>query len=221
MLRPHSLCIGLALLVTLALAGCAGGPAIPDTTYYRLGQLPVVQAWEAPLTRQPIVVPTFVADGVHSDQALLYALDDEGMRLRAYHYQLWVDPPTRMLQRRLIATLRRANVAPLVVDNLPQAREPAQVSGRIIALERVPSGGSWTIQVALGLRYQPPQSNRLDAPGDESDGVDGDGMVRVYRETRAVPDGSVETSARMIGDAVDAIFVQFMADLEAMQAVSQ
>ena len=125
MLRGLTLRTGVVLLLALLLAGCAGGPAIPDTTYYRLGQLPLVQAWQQPLTTQPMVVSTFVADGVHSDQALLYALDDEGMRLRAYHYQLWVDPPTRMLQRRLIATLRRAGVSPLVVDNLPRAREPA------------------------------------------------------------------------------------------------
>ena len=213
MARVMSLRAGIALLLAVLLTGCAGGPAIPDTTYYRLGQLPVVQAWPEPLTNQPLVVPTFVADGVHSDQALLYAMDDEGMRLRAYHYQLWVDPPTRMLQRRLIATLRRAGVSPLVVDNLPRAREPAQVSGRIIALERVPVGDAWTIHVALGLRYQPSPAGALATTSDEDDG-----LVRVYRETRNVPDGSVVESARLIGDAIDAIFLRFLADLEAEQA---
>ena len=212
MLRGLTLRTGVVLLLALLLAGCAGGPAIPDTTYYRLGQLPLVQAWQQPLTTQPMVVSTFVADGVHSDQALLYALDDEGMRLRAYHYQLWVDPPTRMLQRRLIATLRRAGVSPLVVDNLPRAREPAQVSGRIIALERVPAGDAWTIHVALGLRYQPSPAEAAAATSDEDDG-----LVRVYRETRNVPDGSVAESARLIGDAIDAIFLRFLADLEAEQ----
>ncbi|MEZ5465525.1 MAG: hypothetical protein R3F22_09950 [Lysobacteraceae bacterium] len=202
-----------SLLLASLLAGCAGGPAIPDTTYYRLGSLPVVQAWEAPLSAQPLVVPTFVADGVHSDQALLYALDDEGMRLRAYHYQLWVDPPTRMLQRRLIATLRRAGISPLVVDNLPRAREPAQVSGRIIALERVPAGDGWTVQVALGLRYEP---SRATEAGVSSD--DDDGMVRVYRESRTVANGSVADSARLMGDAIDTIFERFLADLQAAQA---
>ena len=213
MARVRHLRTGAALLLVLLLTGCAGGPAIPDTTYYRLGPLPVVQAWDAPLTAQPVVVPTFVADGVHSDQALLYALDDDGMRLRAYHYQLWVDPPTRMLQRRLLATLRRAGVSPLVVDNLPQARKPTQVSGRIIALERVPAGDGWTVHVALGLRYQPSIVEPLSADRDEEHG-----LVRVYRETRNVPDGSVAASARLMGDAVDTIFERFLADLQAEQA---
>ena len=206
--------LALSLLLASLLVGCAGGPAIPDTTYYRLGSLPVVQAWDAPLTTKPVVVPTFVADGVHSDQALLYALDDEGMRLRAYHYQLWVDPPTRMLQRRLIATLRRAGMSPLVVDKLPHARQPAQVSGRIIALERVPEGDGWTVQVALGLRFLPSRDAFTASPGDD------DGLVRVYRESRRVADGSIADSARQMGDAIDAIFVRFLADLQAEQAAA-
>lgn len=202
------------LIAVLMLAGCVGGPAIPDTTYYRLGPLPTVPAWQQPLTAQPLVVPTFVADGIHSDQALLYALDDEGMRLRAYHYQLWVDPPTRMLQRRLIATLRRARLSPLVVDNLPQARKPARISGRIIELERVPVGTGWSVRVALALRYEPPASASMSTGVSEDDG-----MVRVYRETRHVADASVVASARQMGDAVNAIFTQFLADLQAMQAM--
>ena len=87
----------LAPLLLLLLAGCASSPGIPETTYYRLPEPAAVAAAPAPLFAQPLVVETFQADGLHSDQALLYALDEGGTQLRGYHYQLWVDPPVRAL----------------------------------------------------------------------------------------------------------------------------
>lgn len=193
---PFSFAIAAAML----LSACASGPGIPETTYFRLPPRADAAPLPAPLFDTPVVVETFLADGLHSDQALLYALDPEGGQLRAYHYQLWVDPPVRMLQRRLMNTLRRVQAAPLVVDRLPPQTAAVRVSGRIERFERIPAGDGWRVSVALGMR--------ADAAGRE-----GPLLVRRYREDVAVSGNTVADSVQAIGAALDRIFAAFVADL--------
>lgn len=187
------------LLLTL-LVGCASGPGIPDSTYYRLPPASV-SAPEGLRFEHPVVVETLLADGLHSDLAILYALDPEGLRLRAYHYHLWVDPPVRLLQRRLMATLRRASVAPLVVDRLPPQAEAIRVTGRIARLERIPEGEGWKVAVSLGLR--------ADGPGRDGPPL----LVRRYDEMLPVDGNRVADSVRVMGQALDRITERFLADL--------
>src|SRR5690606_7429893 len=155
---------------------------------------------EAPLFEEPVVVETFLADGLHSDQALLYALDADATRLRAYHYQLWVDPPVRMLQRRLVRVLRRADVAPLVLDRIGASQSAVRVHGRIERFERVPAGEGWIASVALGLRVD--------------DGSERPLLVRRYREDVPAAGPGVADSVRAFGEALDRIHAAFIADLE-------
>lgn len=188
------------LLIGVLLAGCASSPGIPETTYYRLPERTPVAALPEPLFELPLVVETFQADGLHSDQALLYALDGSGTQLRGYHYQLWVDPPVRALQRRLMDALRDAHIAPLVVDRLPAHAGSVRVSGRIEALERIPAGDGWKVSVAIGLR--------VDLAGQERPL-----LVRTYREQLPAADATVAASVQGIGTAIDRIFAAFVTDL--------
>jgi cholesterol transport system auxiliary component len=191
----------LALLLA-ALAGCASGPGIPESTYFRLPPRPPVAAAE-PVLDGPLVVEAFFADGVHSDQSLLYALDEEGTRLRAYHYQLWVDPPTRLLQRRLIRTLDDARVAPLVVERLPPKNRQYRLLSRIEAFERLPRGEQWVVRVALQVQLE------------RSDG-DAPLLSREYRHELLAEGSSVRDSVRALGAAVDAVYAQLLADLRGL-----
>ncbi|MCX7557901.1 hypothetical protein OS187_14000, partial [Xanthomonadaceae bacterium JHOS43] len=93
------------------LAGCASAPGLPETTYYRLSEAAPLERLPEPVVSLPVVVETFFADGLYSDQALIYSLDPDASRLRNYHYQIWIDPPVRLLQRRLISAMLRAGVA--------------------------------------------------------------------------------------------------------------
>lgn len=200
---PHGIRVAALVLVATLLAGCASAPGIPDTTYYRLPPRADIAALEQPAFGLPIVVDTFLADGVHSDQALLYALDADASRLRAYHYQLWVDPPVRMLQRRLIATLREARIAPLVVDSLPASVDALRVTGRLQRFERVPRGNDWSVSVSVGLR--------ADLPGRQRPI-----FVRVYRENVDVDGRGVADSVQAMGAALDRIYARFVGDLAAV-----
>ena len=89
-----------AIIAMAATLGGCGVPAVPDFTYYRLPR-PAPIAPEASPLYGDIVVDVFGADGLYADQALVYALDADAGELRQYHYQLWTDPPTRVLQRRI------------------------------------------------------------------------------------------------------------------------
>jgi len=193
------------LLVALLLGGCASAPGIPDTSYFRLPPRAPLAVAETPPLAAPVVVDPFQADGVHSDQALLYSNDPDGERIRAYHYQLWVDPPTRMLQRRLIAAMREARLAPLVAARLPAKSERWRVRGHIEAFERVRRADGWHVQVALQLRAD---------FGEETVPR----LLRDYREERRAEGEGVRDSVRAFGAATDAIYAQFVSELTAAAA---
>ena len=191
----------LALLVlVLLLGGCATSPGIPDTTYFRLPPRKPMAAAERPVSVQPIVVETLLADGLHSDQAIIYSLDPEGARLRAYHYQLWVDPPVRMLQRRMIGALRDARVAGIVTDRLPAQVASMKVEGRIERFERVKTATGWHVAVSLSLR---------------ADARDGKPplVLREYAVELPTDGDSVRDSVNAMGAALDQIFEQFVTEL--------
>src|SRR5688572_4054041 len=109
----------LGVVFAASLASCASDP-IPDQSYYRLppGDPPAARAAQA--FREPIVVEVLIAYGVYSGQAILYQTKQDAP-VREYHYQLWQNPPVRLLQQRLISRLRKANIAPVVTDRLPNS----------------------------------------------------------------------------------------------------
>ena len=179
------------LLPAALLAGCASVPSAPETTWYRLPEPVAGDRMQTPAVELPIVVETFLADGLYSDQSLIYTLDAEADRLRTYHYQLWIDPPARLLQRRLIAALRASGVSPVVTDRLPTRLETLRVQGRIARLDRVRTERGWEVAVSGGRPWVIGEYHRqLPASGDR-----------------------VADSVRAYGQALDQIHADFIADL--------
>jgi len=190
-----------ALLSLLLLGACATAPGIPDTVYHRMPE-PVASPLQAPLTSLPVLVEAFAADGLHSDQALLYSPDPEGRQLLAYHYQRWVDPPSRLLQRRLIQTLQDSGAAAVVTDRLPARADALRIQGRIHALERIQGVDGWDVSVALSLRAD---AGRGDLPL----------LARDYRVRRSAGGSSMASSTAGFGAVLDQIFAEFLRDLGA------
>lgn len=187
-----------ALLAPL-LAACASAPGIPDTVYHRLPEAEIVML-PRPLSEQPLLVEAFLADGLHSDQALIYSTDPEGRSLKAYHYQRWIDPPSRMLQRRLIQSLRDSGAAAVVTDRLAARVDALRIQGRIGAFERLQLADGWQVRVALSLRA-------------EHSGADLPLLMKDYRVQLAAGGDSMADTTRSAGAAVDQIFAQFLRDL--------
>ena len=197
-MKPRRLVILAASLAMLALAGC-GVPTVPDFTYYRLPR-PATLAQAPAQLFGDVVVETFGADGLYADQALIYALDPGADELRQYHYQLWTDPPTRVLQRRLIEQLRHANIAAQITDELPASHPAVRIGGVILRFDRVPvAGGGYKAIVALKLR------------ADDAGGLP---MIDdYYRAELPVGGNDIKATVDTYGAALDQIFAQFYADL--------
>jgi cholesterol transport system auxiliary component len=187
-----------ALIATMALAACSA-PTVPDFTYYRLPRPEPLEAAPKPLFGD-IVVDVFAADGLYGDQALIYATDAAAQELRQYHYQLWTDPPTRVLQRRMIEQLRKTNVAGVITDELPASRPAIRVSGIILRFDRAPNEtGGFTATVALKLR------------ADDATGVPM--LDDYYRAEKPAADTSMRATVDAYGAALDQVFAAFYADL--------
>ncbi len=188
----------LALIATVALAGC-GAPTVPDFTYYRLPRPEPLEAAPKPLFGD-VVVDVFAADGIYGDQALIYATDPGAQELRQYHYQLWTDPPTRVLQRRMIEQLRKTNLAGEITDELPASHPAIRIAGTILRFDRAPNEtGGFTATVALKLR------------ADDASGIPI--IDDYYRAERPAADATMRATVDAYGAALDEVFAAFYADL--------
>ena len=199
-MRPSRI---LVATVALALSACASDP-VPDVAYYRIGDAPAPPIANVQAVKAPLEVQTFLADGVYNEQAILYVNAQAGS-LRGYHYQLWGDPPVRMLQRRLIETLRTNHVAPLVADRLPSEDGVLRVIGLISHFEREKTSGAWQVKVAFEFRVE---------------GVNGEKpmLLKEYAETQAAADDTMPASVRAFGEAVDRCFARLIADLQTIRS---
>jgi cholesterol transport system auxiliary component len=188
-----------AIVTIAALLGGCGVPAVPDFTYYRLPRPAPITPEAAPLYGD-IVVDVFGADGLYADQALVYALDADAGELRQYHYQLWTDPPTRVLQRRMIVQLRDAKIGAQVTDQLPASHPAVRISGMILRFDRAPNpAGGYIATVALKLR---------------ADDANGTPIIDdYYHAERPAASGDLKATVDAYGAALDQIYAKFYADL--------
>ncbi len=191
------------LIVLFALAACSS-PTVPDFTWYRLPPASPLEAMPAP--RHAIVeVEAFGADGLYADTALVYALDPQAQQLRQYHYQVWADPPTRFLQRRLILMLRDSGWAREVTDQLPASRGAIRIDGILLRMDRVPqAGGGWRVEVALKLQAITPGGETL--------------VDARYQESEPALGNELKASVDAYGVAIDRAFARFYADLRKNEA---
>ncbi len=192
-----------ALLAALfALAACGHVANVPDHSYFRMPPPASLPVSAEQVFDVPVVVGLFAADGLYADRALIYAVDPEARELRQYHYQLWTDPPTRLLQRRLLVELRDSAVAPFVIDELAASQAALRISGVILRFERVPRpGGGYLASVALKLRADRP---------DGSPFID-----EVYRADVDADGNRLVATTDALAKAIDTIFAEFHADLVA------
>lgn len=189
----------IAALLFLLLLGCAGAP-VPDVAYYRMSDAAAGQPSDDKHFSIPIVVDSLVADGVYNDQAMLYVLRAEGS-IKAYHYQLWDEPPGQLLQRRLIDTLRARNASRLITDRLPPSLDSVRVSGRIERFERVKQGDVWLARVRLELRAE---------HGAQREPL----LLSEYGADVPASTDSMQSTVRAFASAIDQSFAAFWAELQ-------
>lgn len=187
---------------TVALAGCSP-PPVPDVTYFRLPAPTALPHAAKPLSLLPIEVDVFGAEGVYSEQSLIYTVAADGNSLRTYHYQLWSDPPTHALQVRLVGMLRESGVAELVTDRLPASAQALRVHGTIRRYERSNNGGAFTVSVAVEMRVEHDSGEPL--------------IEQDYHAEVPAADATIDATVKAFGTAVDQVFARFYNDLVALE----
>ena len=190
-----ALALGLALL----LGACASEP-VPELAYYSLAPVSATAQRNAAVFKVPITINAFLADGVYNEQGVLY-MSQQNRNLRAYHYQLWQDPPTRMLQRRLTDTLRAQHMSDLVADRLPSSTEQISVLGLLRRFDRVQLDDGWHAMVQLELRVE---RGAAKTPL----------LVKNYQADVRAVDDTLQSSVSAFGSAVDQCYAEFSRDLE-------
>jgi cholesterol transport system auxiliary component len=201
MTRLRTLAAALALA---SLAGCESTP-VPDVAHYRMPTQELVHPEGAPAFDTPFVVDVFLADGVHSEQSVLYQLTPNGP-IKAYHYQNWNDPPVRLLQRRLIRRLRNENIAELVTDRLPVSLEAVRVTGLIERFERVKrEDETWAAAVRLEMRVD---------RGDQGLPL----LLESYEVEEPADSETMQATIRAFARAVDEVNTKFVADLRELSS---
>lgn len=200
--RKRALRILPAAALALLLGACSP-PPVPDVTYFRLPPPTPLPRSAKPMSLLPIEIDTFNAEGVYAEQALLYAVAPNTGALRAYHYQLWSDPPTHALQARLVNMLRESGIAPLVTDRLPASTQALRIHGTIRRYERIKNGDSYTVDVKLELRVEQGHGEPI--------------VEQQYSAEVPAADTTIQTTVNAFGAAVDQVFAKFHADLVALE----
>jgi ABC-type uncharacterized transport system auxiliary subunit len=186
---------GAALLLA-----CAGGPA-PRDHFYRL-ETAAPAPLAAPIFPGTVEVGRFRSDALTGSIRIVQRQAPDASELEPYAYHQWADPPTIQLQNRLVAFLREAKAAPMVVTPELRARSDFAVLGRIARLEHQTGGGRPRAVVELELAVSR-ESDRAVL------------LQRVYREEQPAAGGSVAQAIDAAGAAVNAIFTRFLADAQA------
>ncbi len=206
-MRPNSaitraLALAAVVLLCALLAACGTVPDVPEVRYYRLPPVADLPNAESAAFQRPLVVEPLSADGVYNEQAILYSLKPAGS-VRTYHYQLWSDPPGRLLQRRLIDTLRSARMAPVVTDRMPASQSSLRLTGLIERFERVRIGEDrWKIYVGLQFRLDRDYEQPL--------------LQRGYRAEVDAEGAGIQATVRAFGTAIDECFASLRTDLAAL-----
>ncbi len=186
----------------LALA-CAGGPA-PIDHFYRIAT-PAPAPLAAAVFPGAVEVDRFRADALTGGIRIVKRLTADASELEPYAYHQWVDSPTILLQTSLVAFLREAGAAALVVTPELRARADFAVLGRIEQLEHQTGGGAPRAVVVLDLAISRVSDRTIL-------------LQRVYREEKPAAGPGVSEAVDAASAAVSAIFTRFLADAEAQIA---
>ena len=172
---------------------------MPTDRFHRLTVDPPTTVFETPRIAGTLEVERFDAAGVLQGRPIIFVEHDSPHVLHQYHYHLWIDPPTRLLQNVTVDYLRDARLADQVVVAGLRIEPTYTLVGEIRQLEHV-VGNSARVSVELEFGLREDQDGSLV-------------WVRSYTATRDVPDDTVGSATRAMGEAVGEILTRLSADL--------
>lgn len=189
----------MAVLCGLLAACGEQGVPVPSDRFHRLTVGAPAIIYQKPHIAGTLEVDRFSAAGVLQDRAIVFVEHDNPNVLLQYHYQLWIDEPSRMLQSVTIDYLREARLADQVVSTDLRMVPTYTLVGDIKKLEHEigsPSG----IAVALEFALREHKSGNVV-------------WVKNYTANRAVKDASIGAATRAISEAMEEILNSLSMDL--------
>lgn len=139
----------VALGLALVSWGCSVAPMPPDR-FYPLGVVGASSPAGACRLPGVLVVNRPTADSLTDQRKMVYRPAGQSEELRRSDYFLWVDPPTALIQSRLVSYLQKRGVSETIVTPDLRAQADYALSGRIVEMHRS-LGDSPTITLALDL----------------------------------------------------------------------
>jgi len=182
------------------LAGCGEqGVPVPSDRFHRLDVRTPQTVFPSPKLTGTLEVARFRADGVLQNRAIVFVEYDSPNIMHQYHYHLWADAPTRMLQSVTMEYLRDARLADQVVIAGSRLDPSYTLIGDIKKLEHVVgNSSSVVVELEFGLREH----------------KDGSVVwVKNYAADRTVKDDSVGAATLAISESVEEILGNLSADL--------
>jgi ABC-type uncharacterized transport system auxiliary subunit len=186
-------------MAAVTVFGCAT-PDVPDDRFYRVS-LPEAASRGSTQLPGVLVVNRFLADGLISERPMVYGPVESPNQLRQYHYDYWVEPPTRMLQEELVRYLRSAGLAEKTVTPELRIRPDFELSGKVRRLEHL-RGGPSRVVVDIEFVLRSGRGGLL--------------WVDEYHSEVEVGDSQVPTAVGAFDQAVAEIYASLLSDLRGL-----
>jgi ABC-type uncharacterized transport system auxiliary subunit len=196
--RTHS---PIVAVLVLLLAACAQPPVIQDA-FYRIQVAPPPAALEKPKLSGTLEVPRFSADGLMAGRPIVFSEAADPLRVSAYHYHFWLEPPGVMLRDEMVGYLRAAGVARSVVTPELRVDPDFVLIAKIKRVEQV-RGSTPKVVVALEVALNARREDRLL-------------LLKTYQVEKAAADNTVGAAAEALNGAVAAIYAALASDIPAL-----
>ena len=189
----------LVLIPVFFISACGSQKPVPVDHYYRLPDIQLNDSGETRLSDGVIYVALFETDGLHRERAMVYGANSDGLELKQFHYQHWIDSPARLIRDHLVQYLRAINAAPTVVTSVDPYPE-LRISGRIRRFDLIMGNPADEVVVALELR--------ADRDGDLL-------HIKDYQVTETIIGTTATDTVTAFDKALLRCFAQFAKDVHA------
>lgn len=182
-----------------AVVAACSQPPVPQDRFYRLQVPPPAAALPAPRLPGVLEVPRFAADGLLAARPIVFSEADAPAEVNAYYYHFWVEPPGVMLRDLLVAHLRAAGVAKMVVTPELRLEPDFTLTARIKRLEQV-RGASPRAVIVLDVAVNGRKEDHLV-------------LLKTYAVEQAAADNGVPAAVEAMSRALAIVFQGVVSDL--------
>ena len=131
------------------LSGCATTSQIPEDRFYQIEAIAPSISVPRPVFSEGLNVDKVSADPLRSGRAVLYRDSRKPLEVRRYHYEYWVDQPTRMVHQALVDYLRASGVADPTGGESRRTNGSYALKAHLKRFDRVVGAGRPKVEIEL------------------------------------------------------------------------